>query len=73
MRLACGICKARSPEFGDRIEAFTWTCGACMRKNTWTPPKPKKKEKIQDVELEITETLEDLVEEIGEDYAKEEI
>jgi len=58
MRLACGICKARSPEFGDKTEAFTWVCSACMKKNTWHPPKPKKprrKVKVQD--LELTESI----------------
>ena len=69
MRLACGICNARSPEFKETRESFTWQCKMCMKKNTYRPPKPKKKPKpivTQDIELE-TETN------IGEEDAKEEI
>jgi hypothetical protein len=43
-----------------------------MKKNTWTPPKPRKKERVQDVELEVTETLEDLIEDIGEEDGEKE-
>ena len=69
MRLACGFCKARSPEFEEVDHEFTWQCGLCMKKNTWIPPKPKKpkyKEKtIKVQDLEVAEVLGDLTD-IGE-------